>query len=385
MTHLTSMKTENAIIPAPETVVVTSGFIFFVSLGNPYMDSAIHYDDYAQAIKYLKMVLPAMAQLKIPTTPENYAVWYEYTSGKNPALVKKIDALKAQGREFTQTINDNLFEIFIAKRPQLSINQLNASVKNVIDNLLAQMHREDQGLDGYSQSLEKLTKQVSNISQLSDLENLIGQLVSEAHLRNKENKVFQDKIKAMSKEVEDLDKRLKRVAIDANTDALTGIHNRRAFNQKLSELLSNKQHKMSIIMIDIDHFKRLNDSHGHLTGDKVLKFVASLIAKNIRGQDFLARFGGEEFVIILPETTLESALCVANNIRSYLAKQKLYDSSNDEQLGRLTLSMGVASRHYNDSAEKMIARADNCLYMAKSQGRNKAICEKTLTAESYSS
>lgn len=343
------------------------------------MDSAIHYDDYAQAIKYLKMVLPAMAQLKIPTTPENYSVWYEYTSGKNPALVKKIDALKAEGREFTQTVNDNLFEIFIAKRPQLSINQLNASVKSVIDNLLAQIQREDQGIDGYSESLENLTHQVAQISQLSDLETLISKLVSEAHLRSKESRAFQEKIKIMSKEVEDLDKRLKRVAIDANTDALTGIYNRRAFNQKLTEDLSDKQKKMSIIMIDIDHFKRLNDTYGHLTGDKVLKFVATLIGKNIRGQDYLARFGGEEFVVILPDTPLENALCVANNIRSYLSKQKLYDSSNNEQLGRLTLSMGVSYRGPSDTAEKLIGRADKCLYMAKSQGRNKAICESVLS------
>lgn len=343
------------------------------------MDSAIHYDDYAQAIKYLKMVLPAMAQLKIPTTPENYAVWYEYTAGKNPALVKKIDALKAEGREFTQTVNDNLYEIFIAKRPQLSIHQLNASVKSVIDNLLDQIQREDDGLNGYSESLEKLTNQVTSIAQLSDLETLIAKLVSEAHVRNKENEAFRAKIKEMSQEVEDLDKRLKRVAIDANTDALTGIYNRRAFNQKLSEILSDKKRKLSVIMIDIDHFKRLNDTYGHLTGDKVLKFVASLIGKNIRGQDYLARFGGEEFVLILPDTPLDNALCVANNIRSYLSKQKLYDSSNNEQLGRITLSMGVSCRVASDTPEKIIGRADQCLYLAKSQGRNKALCQKELS------
>ena len=343
------------------------------------MNSAIHYDDYAQAIKYLKMVLPAMAQLKIPTTPENYAVWYEYTAGKNPALVKKIDALKTEGREFTQIINDNLYDIFITRRPQLSIHHLNASVKSVIDNLLAQIQREEQGLNGYSESLEKLTHQVTSIAQLSDLEFLIERLISDAHIRNKENEAFRTKIEEMSQEVEELDKRLKRVAIDANTDALTGIYNRRAFNQKLSEELANKQNKLSIIMIDIDHFKRLNDSYGHLTGDKVLKFVASLIGKNIRGQDYLARFGGEEFVIILPNTPLENALCVADNIRSYLAKQKLYDSTNNEQLGSLTLSMGVSCRTPGDNIEKLIGRADQCLYLAKSQGRNKAICQSELS------
>lgn len=349
------------------------------------MQSAIHYDDYAQAIKYLKMVLPEMASHKIPTTPENYAVWYEYTSGKNPALVKKIDSLKAEQRPFTQNINDMLYEIFIAKRPQLSIHQLNASVKNVIDNLLSRIQQEGQGLNSYSQTLETFAEQVTSIAQLSDLEELIGQLVSEAHQRTLENESFRQQIREMSKEVEDLDKRLKRVALDADTDALTGIYNRRAFNKKLSESLSKSRKNLSLIMIDIDHFKKLNDQHGHLTGDKVLKFVASLIGKNIRGQDYLARFGGEEFVIILPDTSLESALCVANNIRNYLANQALYDSTNDLQLGRLTLSMGVAAQQDKDTPEKLIDRADKCLYLAKDQGRNKAICQRDLVTEHYSS
>jgi len=383
VTNLTFTKFKFAIIPAPETVVVTSAYyspVITITHGD-IMQTAIHYDDYAQAIKYLKMVLPEMAHHKIPTTPENYAVWYEYTTGKNPALVKKIDAIKADDRPFTQNVNDNLYEIFIAKRPQLSINQLNASVKNVIDNLLAQIHKEDQGLCGYSESLEKLSGQVTSIAQLSDLESLIERLISEAHVRSKENEAFRKQINEMSKEVEDLDKRLKRVALDANTDALTGIFNRRAFNQKLSEYLRESKKTFSLIMVDIDHFKKLNDQYGHLTGDKVLKFVATLIGKNIRGQDYLARFGGEEFVIILPDTKLDSALCVANNIRSYLADQALYDSSNDMQLGRLTLSMGVASRQLSDSAEKLIERADKCLYLAKSQGRNKAVCQSRLAPE----
>lgn len=342
------------------------------------MQSAIHYDDYSQAIKYLKMVLPEMAKYKVPTTPENYAVWYEYTTGKNAALVKKIDAIKAENRVFTQIINDHLYEIFITKRPHLSINQVNASVKNVIDNLLEQMQKEDQGLDSYSQSLEKLVHQVTSIKHLSDLESLISRLVSEAHLRAKENQAFRTQISEMSKEVEDLDQRLKRVAQDANTDALTGIFNRRAFNLRLAELFRDPTKTFALVMIDIDHFKLLNDRHGHLTGDKVLKFVAGLIAKNIRGQDYLARFGGEEFVIILPNTPLESALCVANNIRSYLAKQAIYDSSNNLQLGCLTLSMGVAARTERDNTDSLIGRADQCLYLAKSKGRNKALCENAL-------
>jgi len=343
------------------------------------MRSDLHYDDYSQAIKYLKLALPEMNRLKIPATPENYAVWYEYTTGKNSALIQKIDTLKNESRVFSQSINDHLYDIFISKRPNLSINKLNIRVKGVINELLSQIKQEsdDQGI--YSSSLEELSSEVTNIEKIADVEMLITRLLNEAHKRTTENKEFRQQIKTMSKEVEQLDKHLRRVALDANTDALTGIFNRRAFNLKLSQSLANPANNFSLIMIDIDHFKRLNDTYGHLTGDKVLKFVALLIGRNIRGSDYLARFGGEEFVVILPNTQLENALCVANNIRTYLAKQKLYDSTEDKQLGRLTLSMGVASSLDGDTCDKLIGRADQCLYQAKSAGRNKAIEQTRLS------
>ena len=343
------------------------------------MDSSIHYDDYAQAIKYLKMILPAMAQLKIPTTPENYAIWYEYIAGKKPALVEKIDALKAEGREFTQTVNDDLYETYMGKRPEPSVIQINTSVKSVIDNLLAQTKSQDNGLSKYSESLEKISNEATNIAQLSDLEALIERLVSDVYSQNIENQTFRSKIQEMSAQVDDLDKRLKRVANDANTDELTCINNRRAFNQKLSEELTDTTKQLSIILIDIDHFKLLNDTYGHLTGDKVLKSVATVIGKKIRGQDYLARFGGEEFIIILPDTQLDNALCVANNIRTYLATQKFHDRKNNKQIGNVTISVGVSYRAPDDNAETLIGRADQCLYLAKSQGRNKAVCQNQMS------
>jgi diguanylate cyclase len=345
------------------------------------MDTSLHYDDYAQAIKYLKLTLPDMHKHRIPVTPENYSVWYEYSSGANSALIKKIDTIKSSNTPFTQTINDHLYDLCVAQRPGGAINQLNANVKTVIDNLLHQIKNENSASQTFSDSLKSLSKEVANIQQLSDIESLITRLLSENHKRNDEANQFKQQISAMSDEVIKLDQRLKKVAQDANTDALTGIYNRRGFNQKLMYYIEKLPCQFSLVMIDIDHFKRLNDTYGHLTGDKVLKFVASLIGKNIKGSDYLARFGGEEFVVILPKTNLQNALCVANNIRCYLASQKLYDSTENKQLGRLTLSMGVASYLKGDTTEKIIDRADKCLYEAKESGRNKAIAQKSAQAQ----
>ncbi len=332
------------------------------------------HQDYAQAIKYLKLALPEMHRLKVPATPENYSVWYEYATGKNPALIEKIDTLKACNKQFTSRINQDLFDLYVKARSEPPVSQLNNSVKTIIDNLLERIHKQEAVHDAYSESLTSLSREISNINELVDLEVLIQKLIAEAHLKSVENMTFQKRISAMSSEVKELDKKLRRAALDANTDSLTGVPNRRALNIRLRKLITSNT-PFSLIMIDIDRFKRLNDTFGHLTGDRVLKFVAQLIVKNIKGSDYLARYGGEEFVLVLPKTNEQNAVCVANNLRKYLSKQKLYDSSEDKKIGHLTLSMGVTERRRSDSLESVIKRADDYLYYAKNNGRNQVINE----------
>jgi len=348
----------------------------------------MHYDDYAQAIKYLKLALPEMNRHGVPVTPSNYSVWYEYSTGKHAELIEAISLLKEQGEPFSQSVNDLLHEKFIGSGNESSLNRLNSSVKSIIHDLIQKIQFEHSELDHYTSSLKKVSKEVENIRDLEGVETLIERLINETHTRAEETESFKRQVDLMSEEVKNLDRQLKRISIDANTDELTGIMNRRAFNEKVRETqkkCTDSSKIFSLVMIDIDHFKRLNDTFGHLTGDKVLKFIASLIQKNIRGGDYVARFGGEEFVIILPNTVQESALCVADNIRAYLSRQKLYDQKANLQLGVLTLSMGVATYvPSSDTLETMLDRADRCLYHAKSNGRNQTVGEAQLELKSMS-
>jgi len=129
------------------------------------------------------------------------------------------------------------------------------------------------------------------------------------------------------------------------------------------------------MMTDIDHFKKFNDSYGHLTGDQVLRLVAISAKQNVKGQDIAARYGGEEFAIILPNTVLRSALTVADHIRRAVMTKELMKRSTGEHLGRVTISVGVAMLQHGDTAQSLIERADTCLYAAKRNGRNRVICE----------
>ena len=157
----------------------------------------------------------------------------------------------------------------------------------------------------------------------------------------------------------------------AITDTLTGLPNREAYNQKLFDEMQRWQrykHPLSLAVIDIDFFKKINDGYGHQTGDKVLQVVAHFVSKKLREIDFIARFGGEEFVLILPETTTDQSLILLNRIREKLASTPF--KTGDEKI-TVTVSIGVAEFTDGDSSEDVFARADEALYQAKEGGRNR--------------
>jgi diguanylate cyclase len=137
----------------------------------------------------------------------------------------------------------------------------------------------------------------------------------------------------------------------------------------------DKNEPLSLMLTDIDHFKTFNDSFGHLTGDQVLRLVAMTVKHNVKGQDTAARYGGEEFAIVLPNTILRAAVTVADHIRRAVMTKELMKRSTGEHLGRVTISIGVATLRKGDGAQSLIERADECFYAAKRHGRNRVMCE----------
>ena len=158
------------------------------------------------------------------------------------------------------------------------------------------------------------------------------------------------------------------LSIEAYTDPLTQISNRRALQDELEQLVNPHiriQRPLSIILFDIDNFKQFNDEYGQLAGDKVLKSVANELNQSIRGFDTLGRYGGEEFLIILPNTNLDKALRAAERARQSIETLVI------DGLPKVTVSGGVVQREEDESIETMIDRADHKLYQAKNQGRNR--------------
>lgn len=159
----------------------------------------------------------------------------------------------------------------------------------------------------------------------------------------------------------------------ASTDTLTGLHNRHSFLHQAELMLKAAErfrHPCVALMLDIDHFKNINDSHGHLTGDRALQRVAETLRQGLREVDLLGRLGGEEFAALLPEVSLAQALDVAERLRAGV--EALRVSNPDGEPLRMTVSIGVALRRdAGDDLESLLVRADSALYQAKSGGRNR--------------
>ena len=192
------------------------------------------------------------------------------------------------------------------------------------------------------------------------------------------NSKLEHSLKASKQEITQLQVNLEAVRNESLTDPLTSLANRKYFDQTLDKCMAQSAETgepLTLLLTDIDHFKAFNDTFGHLTGDQVLRLVALAVKQNVKGQDVAARYGGEEFAVILPNTPLRSALTVAEHVRRAVMTKELMKRSTGEHLGRVTVSIGVASFQKGESAQSLIERADNCLYAAKRAGRNRVLSE----------
>ncbi|MGH9389503.1 MAG: GGDEF domain-containing protein, partial [Vicinamibacteria bacterium] len=184
-----------------------------------------------------------------------------------------------------------------------------------------------------------------------------------------------EELAAAKRAVEDVNKRLAEMAV---TDGLTRLYNHRYFHEQLAhEVLRARRHgfPLSLLMIDIDDFKEYNDTYGHPAGDQVMLRIASLIAQNLRQTDLAARYGGEEFAVILPSTSLEGSMVIAEKIRQAVEGHPFLFGPR-EFIGRLTVSAGAATLEVGvESSSDLIRRADEALYRAKKEGKNRSVGE----------
>ncbi len=329
----------------------------------------------------LREAIPRMSQLGIPVTPENYHTWYEYTMGTCQPLIDDIDELLSTGAKFTNKINKELYLKHVYQSPEETLEVYQKHLQNLVNTLFEKISGMTQKTRSFSGSLEKYASVLETSPDIESVTEVISRLIDDTGSVIQSNNSMATMLDRMNNEVETLYDNLQTLNVEAYTDQLTGVPNRRAFDKSINDLLDafqDEAQSFSLILIDIDHFKKFNDTHGHAIGDKVLKYVAKVMKSCLKNNDMLARYGGEEFVLLLPNVDYASAIAIGDRVREKVSSVKLIDNEEGKDLGYVTISMGVAVVSEQDDDESIVKRADRALYLAKENGRNRVVGEQAL-------
>ncbi len=331
---------------------------------------------------YVRLALPLMSQYNIPITPRNYAVWYDYVSGKSRELREAIDAMLSKAEQFSDEINDVLYQRFCSEMDEGALVDLRNNLRQLLIDIFSQVAQLTEQAGEYETIVSKSVDKLSEGTSIQDIREVVDDIIVETKKIGHSGRATQEKLQEATDELESLKKEFEQAKAAALVDFLTGIPNRKAFDMAIKgsvEDAASAIEPMSLLLIDIDHFKRFNDEYGHIVGDEVLRLVARKIKENVRGRDFVARYGGEEFAVILPGTPIHGAKTVAENIRLSFSEGKLKRVKTSEYLGTISISVGAAQYRPGESVEALVNRSDQALYFAKDAGRDRVATESDLT------
>ncbi|HLI20857.1 MAG TPA: GGDEF domain-containing protein [Stellaceae bacterium] len=312
-------------------------------------------------------------------TPHNYTVWYTYMAGTMPSLRQAIDALLAKQTDFTDEINAELYKRYFGTADDyVDVLETGGRLQAVIDQVSRYLDDHSGEIGNFGQQLDNISSAIGRSQPHEKVRALVADLVRETQSMAKRNYTLESRLGRIAGEVTELRENLQQVQREALTDALTGIPNRKFFDARLQEAARESQSEsepLSLLIADIDHFKSFNDNFGHQIGDQVLKLVARTLSDSVKGRDTPARFGGEEFAIILPRTNLKQAAIVADQIRNAVLRRRFVGKDTREDYGGVTISFGVAQYRNAEDLAEFIRRADAALYHAKREGRNRVSTE----------
>ena len=329
-------------------------------------------ESFQKSAEYLRQALPLMSKQSAGLHPVSYAIWYEYVSGANPALRAAIEEELKKGAPLDESLTDTLYRRFVAEIDEEQAARISDGFKRVLSDITRSASQAGEQAGKFGNSLERWSE---NLSANADVALGIDELLGDTRVMQSNVALLQDQLLASQREIEKLKQEVSRAREDALVDSLTGLTNRRGFELKLTSCLNDANVSNAVapcmLMVDIDHFKKVNDTYGHIFGDKVIRSVAQVLHQSIKGKDMAARYGGEEFVILLPDTPLQGANSLAESIRTTIERGRIKRSDGDKLLAQVTISLGLATYTRGETASQFIARADQALYASKEGGRNR--------------
>lgn len=326
-----------------------------------------------QRIDVTTRIARTMRQMGISGIPRNYELIYEACTGCNPELAREIGALGANpGQEEL----DRIGKKYLAHRHgETVVDNAHRQVSYQLESILALLRQEQSSLEGYSRVLAEAYGRISAKSAASSdlLTNAISLLTEATGSTMAEGKQIAASVGERSNEMAKVRHELDEYKRIANTDPLTRLANRRAFDEAMGQIYATAEsaNYYALMLVDIDHFKRVNDTFGHPVGDRVLAIVANIMRRSLRSDVFIARTGGEEFAIVLRDVSHETVLAIAERLRTAVESTPLRNQKTGTEYGPITVSVGACMGRQADNADELYQKVDMALYTAKAAGRNR--------------
>lgn len=323
-----------------------------------------------QSAELLRMVLPLMARHAAGFHPMSYAVWYEYVAGINPPLRTAMDQQLARGSQLSDADIFGLYATYVAQRDLDASMQMRSDIERLMKDVDGAALDAGHEVQQFGAELSDYRGRLEQGLSGDALGGMVRSLIQDTTRMHASTELFQEHLRRSALEVERLRGELEVAQGLAQRDPITTLLNRRGFDQQLMRLQREGLSDCCLLLLDIDNFKTINDSHGHLLGDKVIMAVANVLRTCVGERGPIARMGGDEFAVLLAHPDLGAASALAERARVSVSRGALRRADTDEVVGGVSVSIGVAARIAVEPFDSLIARADRALYESKARGRN---------------
>jgi diguanylate cyclase len=330
---------------------------------------------FEHTIPYALTAIHQINALKAPADPPGFHLWYTYATQAFPGLNQTINEILARDGRLSVHETDRIYNRYLSPGFAAGhVEKVGESVKDEVEQIIALVDAAIGSGAAYAANLSGVSSRLNAAKDQDSLREIVEALLGATRDVTTQNQVLRESLETSKQEIVHLQEQLIVICREGLTDPLTSLANRKQFDQTLEqaiELSQVKRRPLSLLMCDIDHFKRFNDTYGHVVGDQALRLIAAVMSRAVREGDTAARYGGEEFAVVLPDTSLDQAVAAAENLRKAIMDKKVIKRSTGEDLGRITVSIGAAQFQFTDCAQSLIERADSHLYAAKRTGRNR--------------
>ncbi|OGN52228.1 MAG: diguanylate cyclase [Caulobacterales bacterium RIFOXYB1_FULL_67_16] len=326
-----------------------------------------------EAYALARDVITDLEKVGVWPTPLNFELWLHYLGDPAGPLGREIKRLLAEKKVITDEAAELLAAEFLPRsRLSEDIRDAGAVLDRELANVAGAIAKAHKTQADYGETLVAASQTMESTEDGAPLKTLVGGLAVATKRVRRETAILEKRLESSNKEVARLREHLEQVRRDAMTDALTNLANRKAFDERLDKACSGQgPAPLTLAILDIDHFKRFNDTWGHQTGDQVLRYVATILSRVCTGNRFAARFGGEEFAIIFPGESAGAVNMALETILDEVSSRSLRRRSTNDDLGAVTLSAGFAEHILGETASSLLERADAALYASKHGGRNR--------------